>query len=51
MDTSQLDPANPWERIADLGAYSLFLGLNYSIMIPVGGADVSLGNLTRSNSV
>jgi hypothetical protein len=23
MDTSQLDPANPWERIADLGAYSL----------------------------
>jgi hypothetical protein len=51
MDTSQLDPANPWETIADLGAYSLFLGLNYPIMIPVGGADVSLGNLTRSNCV
>jgi hypothetical protein len=51
MDTSQLDLANQWERIADLGAYSLILGLKYPFMIRVGGADVSLGNLMRSNRV
>ena len=50
-DTSQLHPAEPWEEIADLGAYSLFLGLNYPLNIAVGGADVAPGYLTRSNCV
>ena len=50
-DTSQLHPAGPWKAIADLGAYSLFLGLNYPINIAVGGADVAPGYLTRSNCV
>ena len=38
MDTSRLLPANPWERVTNLGDYSMFLGLNYQIFMPVGGA-------------
>lgn len=37
--------------IADLGSYSLFLGVNYPIIMPVGGADLASGYLTRSNCV
>ena len=58
MDTSQLVPANScemlvnqWEMVSDLGAYSLFLGVNYPIILPVGGADLARGYLTRSNCV
>ena len=58
MDTSQLVPANScemlvnqWEKVSDLGAYSLFLGVNYPIILPVGGADLARGYLTRSNCV
>jgi hypothetical protein len=40
IDTSQLLPPMPWERIRNLGVYSLFLGLNYPIIIPVGGEEV-----------
>ena len=37
-DTSRLLPANPWESVTNLGDYSMFLGLNYPIFMPVGGA-------------
>ena len=37
-DTSRLLPANPWESVTNLGDYSMFLGLNYPISMPVGGA-------------
>ena len=37
--------------IADFGAYSLFLGLNYLIYIAIGGSNVAPGYLTRSNCV
>ena len=50
-DTSQLCPDKPWEEITDLGAYSLFVGLNYPLNIAVGGGDSAPGCLTRSNCV
>jgi hypothetical protein len=50
-DTSQLHPENKWERINDLGGYSLFLGSNYPIMMQVGGAGMAPGYITRSNCV
>jgi hypothetical protein len=50
-DTAYLYPPKPWIEIANMGAYSLFLGLNYPINIAVGGADVAPGYLTRSNCV
>ena len=51
MNTGQVDQANPWERIAYLGSYSFFLGVNYPIIMPIGGADLASGYLTRSNYV
>jgi hypothetical protein len=50
-DTSKLNEGIPWEKIDDLGEYSLFLGVNYPIMLPLGGADVVPGCLTRRNCV
>ena len=50
-DTSKLEERIPWERIDDLGGYSLFMGVNYPIMLPVGGAGVVPGYLTGSNCV
>jgi hypothetical protein len=49
MDTSWLSiPPKRWNRIVSLGSYSLFLGVNYPLIIPVGlGPD----NMTRGNSV
>ena len=49
-DTPYLYPPKPWIDIAHLGAYSLFLGLNYPINIVVGGA-VAPRYMTRSNCV
>ncbi|KAK1695508.1 hypothetical protein QYE76_012205 [Lolium multiflorum] len=52
MDTSQLMPPRPWRRIISLGSYSLFLGVNYPIIIPVeDGAEHDRPNMARSNSV
>ena len=52
MDTSQLMPPRPWRRIISLGSYSLFLGVNYPIIIPVeDGAEHGRPNMARSNSV
>ena len=50
-DTSRLLPANPWERVTNLGDYSMFLGLNYPIFMPVGGATFPPGYLTRRNCI
>ena len=50
-NTQLLDVSKPWETVADLRAYSLFLGVNYLIIMPVGGADLAPGYLTRSNCV
>ena len=50
MDTSQLLPQRPWKRVVSLGSYSLFLGVNYPIVIPVE-AEQGNGNMARSNSV
>ena len=51
MDTSQLTAANRWKRVTDLGSYSLFLGVNYPIIIAVGDANDPPGHLTRRNCV
>jgi hypothetical protein len=40
-DTSQLHLEKTWERINDLGGYSLFLGLNYPIKMQVGNAGMA----------
>jgi hypothetical protein len=51
-DTSKLNEGIPWEKIDDLGEYSLFLGVNYPIIIPVeDGAEHDRPNMARSNSV
>jgi hypothetical protein len=50
-DTSQLHPEKKWERINDLGGYSIFLGLNYPIMMQVGGAGMAPDYHTRRNCV
>jgi len=45
-------PPRPWRRIISLGSYSLFLGVNYPIIIPVeDGAEHDRPNMARSNSV
>jgi hypothetical protein len=49
--TSQLHLEKKWERINDLGGYSLFLGFNYPIMMQVGGVGMAPGYLMRSNCV
>ena len=51
MDTTHLLPQGPWQMISNLGPYSLFLGLNYPITIPVGGANLGPEPMTRSNCV
>ena len=51
MNTGQVDQANPWERIANLGSYSLFLGVKYPIIMRVGGAYLVLAYIMRSNCV
>ena len=50
-DTSRLLPAYPWERVTNLGDYSMFLGVNYPIFMPVGGATFPPGYLTRRNCI
>ena len=50
-DTSQLHPSYQWERVTNLGDYSMFLGVNYLIFMPVGGATCPPGYLTRRNCV
>jgi hypothetical protein len=50
-DTAQLDLTSSWEMVTGLGEYSLFLGVNYPIIILVGGSDLASGCLTRSNCV
>jgi hypothetical protein len=50
-DTFQLHPEKKLERINDLRGYSLFLGLNYPIMMQVGGAGMAPSYLMRSNYV
>ena len=42
MDTSVLLPAKPWQRVADMGTFYLFLGLNYPLAIPLGLAKKNL---------
>lgn len=52
MDTSQLLPPRPWRRIISLGSYSLFLGVNYPIIIPVEDREEhGRQNMARRNSV
>lgn len=53
MDTSVLLPAKPWRRILNLGAFSLFLGLNYPIALRVrlAEAEIDPGRMMRSNCV
>ena len=50
-DTSRLLDANQWERVTNLGDYSMFLGVNYPILMPVGGATFPPGYLTRRNCI
>jgi hypothetical protein len=50
-DTFQLHPEKKLERINDLRGYSLFLGLNYPIMMQVGSAGMATDYLMRSNYV
>ena len=51
IDTSRLLPRRQWRRVLDLGAFSIFLGLNYPITIPVGVVGLGPGDLMRSNYV
>lgn len=51
IDTSQLIPPKKWLRVVSLGAFSIFLGLNYPITIQVGRPGLGPGDLTRSNYV
>lgn len=50
--TSQLLPPRPWRRVVSLGSCSLYLGVNYPIIIPVEDrAEHGHENMVRSNSV
>src|SRR3954471_17769472 len=51
MNTSQVDQANSWERIAGLGSYYFLLGVNYPIIMPIGGADLASSYMMRRNCV